>query len=1132
DDMSDQCSLTQAGLEEYNIRASSYYDQPAMLFHHQKQSSYAQSEGYHSYVSSSDSSSATPFLDRLRQESEMLSRQSSHHWSQNDLSSVSCASMAPSPTPLLLATIGRDVALTGGSSGSNQQQHNNSSESTSSTETLKWLGSMSDVSEASHATGYSAISESVSSSQLIVHSSRVLTPKRHHSESVLYLHDESQQPQQAQPPLISSAQQHSPSAPKQISPTLSARERTHSPTRLMAQNTALLPNHRHSPSYPPVHATAAMHPYQPHPQYAVRQQPQSLAHKLPAAAPLADALPSSLSASVTDGCNLSTHASAKTSPLVSALKATDDGGSDVAAPPPLPTQNTSMSVTNTQAEVEALTSALASHSPAIAPKPVVISSSATNAIVEVIAIGAGPVGGASLSPGSANSQLNTSTTSLASAVSSASAQPSHSYRSNHRLFAVSTYTEKVHSNTSQFVLHPKPQYSAGLQKPVQQQQQQQQQQPQLLQKQAQQTATSVALATKYLASPTSPPQPSWQSVAELINDFERTKNEPQLQKYTYMDPSKTHRVSNPALKAFQKNAVQSYFERQQQQQQHAKEQGQSQKIYQPLTAHSQHQHQLAHQHQHSPPQQQQQQHSPLLRPHSYQSNMKESDTQHQIMRSSLPNSYGAQHSNLSGSTFQQQKTSAQQLPMRLCAPPPPPPPQKPTSGGQVGSNDEHATLTHAVGASSSYSALPTKPPSPAPPPPPPRSRSLIPHTLLRRSSSASDYAEFRDQYMRATQEKLVAQSVKNISSSEKSSFNDCGMPPPPPPPRAARPTNLLPTRRTSSAAEYAAAMREKALLQQAAALAHQQHHPQQHARPPNYVQQYYNPPLPAAAIEPGWVPERPPKNPSLRVPSPDLPPLPPSADLDTQLADEPLPPPPPELLQQQRQQYQQQQQQQLQQYYDLSASMNASCELVPKAPSPNRRNSFAGSSSRKAYFGRSCSETSPTSASLLAGKLPPPLIPKKPNNIEALHASMRQQQQQQHTQQLAANRLLLNGGVPQPQQHSPTQVPSLTSASNAKLLTNRKRPHHNPALAGFNVPPPILENVQQPQQPSSPAPPQQLTNSSKSPSNTNAPLKSSPPPPPLMPRCMPTQTLVSGGNGISSSSSSIGSNSNKSSVQA
>jgi protein Shroom len=41
------------------------------------------------------------------------------------------------------------------------------------------------------------------------------------------------------------------------------------------------------------------------------------------------------------------------------------------------------------------------------------------------------------------------------------------------------------------------------------------------------------------------------------------------EKFTYFEPTKTHRISNPTLKAFQKNAVQSYFERQQQQQQHA-----------------------------------------------------------------------------------------------------------------------------------------------------------------------------------------------------------------------------------------------------------------------------------------------------------------------------------------------------------------------------------------------------------------------------------------------------------------------------------------------------------------------------------------------------------------------------------
>lgn len=46
-----------------------------------------------------------------------------------------------------------------------------------------------------------------------------------------------------------------------------------------------------------------------------------------------------------------------------------------------------------------------------------------------------------------------------------------------------------------------------------------------------------------------------------------------------------------------------------------------------------------------------------------------------------------------------------------------------------------------------------------------------------------------------------------------------------------------------------------------------------------------------------WIPERPPKNPMLRVPSPDLPPFPKhEPDNNTINQDEPLPPPPPEIL--------------------------------------------------------------------------------------------------------------------------------------------------------------------------------------------------------------------------------------------
>lgn len=57
--------------------------------------------------------------------------------------------------------------------------HESSASSGSSSETLKWHGSMSDVSS----TGGS----STTCPPLIAHSAKVQTPQRHHSESVLYL---------------------------------------------------------------------------------------------------------------------------------------------------------------------------------------------------------------------------------------------------------------------------------------------------------------------------------------------------------------------------------------------------------------------------------------------------------------------------------------------------------------------------------------------------------------------------------------------------------------------------------------------------------------------------------------------------------------------------------------------------------------------------------------------------------------------------------------------------------------------------------------------------------------------------------------------------------------------------------
>lgn len=63
----------------------------------------------------------------------------------------------------------------------------------------------------------------------------------------------------------------------------------------------------------------------------------------------------------------------------------------------------------------------------------------------------------------------------------------------------------------------------------------------------------------------SPQNHNWQSVADRINELEKqyTNQNTKNQRLTYLDPSKTTRVPNTTLKAFQKNAVQSYFERQQ-----------------------------------------------------------------------------------------------------------------------------------------------------------------------------------------------------------------------------------------------------------------------------------------------------------------------------------------------------------------------------------------------------------------------------------------------------------------------------------------------------------------------------------------------------------------------------------------
>ncbi|XP_072396619.1 uncharacterized protein Shrm isoform X2 [Diabrotica undecimpunctata] len=176
DTMNSNHKLTESGLEEFMEYTRNHEDSlfnsmnskhdGSVLTHiHQKQISYAHSEGYHSYVSSTDSTS-TPFLDRLRRDSEAAvgSSISSNTWDELN------------PEDPNSRSEGRDSVVT------------TSSGSVSSSETLKWHGSMSDVSVTSHSS--SRHNSNSSTRQLIAHSARVQTPKRHHSESVLYMVEE------------------------------------------------------------------------------------------------------------------------------------------------------------------------------------------------------------------------------------------------------------------------------------------------------------------------------------------------------------------------------------------------------------------------------------------------------------------------------------------------------------------------------------------------------------------------------------------------------------------------------------------------------------------------------------------------------------------------------------------------------------------------------------------------------------------------------------------------------------------------------------------------------------------------------------------------------------------------------
>ncbi|XP_062548795.1 protein Shroom isoform X2 [Armigeres subalbatus] len=842
-------NLTQAGLEEYS---RSYYEQTVQMYHHQKQSSYAQSEGYHSYVSSSDSSS-TPFLDRLRQDSELLL--SSRNWSQQDLQQLS--------------------------SSNNSIADNNSSESTSSTETLKWLGSMSDVSEASHATSMSALSSAGSSSQLIAHSSRVRTPQRHNSESILFMtSDEQQQPQHL---LL---HQHQ---------TLLGGGINSHPVSSSVSMGSLLQHHHH-----PHHLSNG-----------IQQQQQQ-----------------------------------QSSPTSSSA-----GGSPVG---------------------------------------------------EDLRFQHRTASNASL----ASSNGTGSSVSISNSVRSS--------RSNNRLFPISTYTEIPSSNGGSGNALNNSSISNSNSSSSNNQTSSQPATPSGM-------TTSLADGSKQLSPH------NWQSVAERINELEKhqqqnlsmlsnsgtgssnnvhinpSKNLSQhpavsaastaaqpkpvhqnLPKYTYFDPSKTHRVSNPSLKAFQKNAVISYFERQQA---YARESNHN--LSRPTTLN-------------------------LNQPSGSPPSLKSAS-----QRSSISSAYSS-----SGSTMD--LTPASQSPI-------------------VGNYHHHPSIVvqqqlDKIAANNLRNQL----------------ASVQTMNLLNKVQSSSpsqpSSAQLIESPMISNATLILGTNGAPIDQQTLDDLHhlDANGSPPPPPPRsrsigmpglnssaamstaaATHAAHLATVRRTSSASEYSS-IRDK-MVQQRQQLS----------------KDLLGPMImgPIIALD-DWVPERPPKNPMLRIPSPELPPPPPmmspTEDVILLNQDEPLPPPPPEILRHIRQ---------------LSDSGE------PKSQTASRRNSFAGQTNKKSLYRASTVENlsppppgAPPPQSQITQLIIPPAVPKKPQSMEPQviyrrpSSSMAKSQPPPLSNTLhQAHRVVLNGkpdqrhSLPMPLQSSPQLLhqPQFVPRQSDSRVSMRKRSHNS-----------------------------------------------------------------------------------------
>jgi hypothetical protein len=173
-----------------------------------------------------------------------------------------------------------------------------------------------------------------------------------------------------------------------------------------------------------------------------------------------------------------------------------------------------------------------------------------------------------------------------------------------------------------------------------------------------------------------------------------------------------------------------------------------------------------------------------------------------------------------------------------------------------------------------------------------------------------------------------------------------------------------------------------------------------------------------------WVPERPPRISTARVPSPDLPPPPNEDNTNLPPPDAPLPPPPPELLR-------------------SESEREAKC---------NRRNSFAGQSSK---------------VKVNSIPLSPPAIPMRPKIVPTplmTVSPIKNVCQMPQEQTVHAQRVIL----PNSDDHHLQQVSlksskhSTNRASDSQRLSVRKRAHNSKDCIGYvqkqqQVPPPPLK---------------------------------------------------------------------------